>query len=46
MARRFMKNDFYEGLRPAKIIRIRELTELGSGYPPEMLGIDEGKYLR
>jgi len=33
-------------LRPAKIIRIRELTELGPGYPPEMLGIDEGEYLR
>ncbi len=28
-------------VRPAKIIRIRELTELGPGYPPEMLGIDE-----
>lgn len=27
--------------RPAKIIRIRELSELGPGYPPDMLGIDE-----
>lgn len=28
-------------LRPAKILRIRELTELGPGYSPEILGIDE-----
>ena len=28
-------------LRPAQIIRIRELSELGPGYPPNVLGTDE-----
>jgi hypothetical protein len=27
--------------KPAKIIRIRELTELGPGYSAEQLGADE-----
>lgn len=33
--------DASELARPAKIIRIRELTELGPGYAAEMLGADE-----
>ncbi len=28
-------------VRPAKILRIRELTELGPGFPPDILGIDD-----
>lgn len=31
-------------IRPAKIIRIRELSELGPGYPPYTLGIDDTEY--